>query len=235
MDQGRIATSSPQEDEFAALLLGEPSVYRAFIDPRRFDECAGELWSGRDAQDQNALVRWQAFLRGLNSSPAGKPLLIKSPTHTFRLPFLRQLFPNAKFIWLARQVGELLPSNLRMWRSMLDIYGMWSSPEGALERFLDKMIVAASDVLSQCLDEMPREKMLCIDFEALRTNRIATLKRVVRFLALDRSDEVDIAAERLEMIVGHIPTYQGRGTAMQVDARGKRLEALVASARRRFA
>ncbi len=30
----------PQEDEFALLLLGEPSVYRGFIDPRRLRECA---------------------------------------------------------------------------------------------------------------------------------------------------------------------------------------------------
>jgi hypothetical protein len=38
MDEGYIGTYSPQEDEFAALLLGEPSLYRAFIDPRRIDE-----------------------------------------------------------------------------------------------------------------------------------------------------------------------------------------------------
>jgi hypothetical protein len=38
MDEGYIETFSPQEDEFAALLLGEPSLYRVFIDPRRIDE-----------------------------------------------------------------------------------------------------------------------------------------------------------------------------------------------------
>ena len=38
MDAKRIDALSPQEDEFALLALGVPSVYRGFFDPRRLPE-----------------------------------------------------------------------------------------------------------------------------------------------------------------------------------------------------
>src|SRR5215472_10769897 len=65
MDAGIISSRSPQEDEFATLLLGEESVYRGFIDPRRLPECAARLWSADDKADASSLSRWQIFLRGV--------------------------------------------------------------------------------------------------------------------------------------------------------------------------
>ncbi len=81
MDAGRIHTHGPQEDEFALLLLGEPSLYRGFIDPRRLGECAAMLrepdkdaWRV-DALRVDALPRWRLFVRGIaaQGGPAGGP------------------------------------------------------------------------------------------------------------------------------------------------------------------
>ncbi|HTW74005.1 MAG TPA: sulfotransferase, partial [Steroidobacteraceae bacterium] len=123
MDEGRISTLGPQEDEFALLLLGEPSVYRGFIDPRRLPECAAGLWE--QPGGAASLARWQLFVRGIAAQSADRRLLLKSPNHSFRLPLLSSLFPDAKFIWIGRHVGELLASNLRMWRAMIGLYGLW--------------------------------------------------------------------------------------------------------------
>jgi omega-hydroxy-beta-dihydromenaquinone-9 sulfotransferase len=106
MDAGSIRTYSPQEDEFALLLLREPSLYRGFIDPRRLRECGQELW----LSSRSDLKRWQDFLRGGMLGAQARPLLLKSPSHTFRLPLLRAVFPRAKFIWIGRHTGEVLAS-----------------------------------------------------------------------------------------------------------------------------
>src|SRR6185437_4468898 len=89
MDRGQIATHGPQEDEFALLLLGEPSIYRGFIDPRRLRTCGREQWAETPPVPAPAasatLPRWQAFVRGIAAGSARR-LLLKSPNHSFRLP-----------------------------------------------------------------------------------------------------------------------------------------------------
>jgi hypothetical protein len=225
MDHGHIRTFGPQEDEFALLLLGEPSIYRGLIDPRRLRECADELWSSGTAK----LLRWQNFLRGLTAS-AGRPLLLKSPSHTFRLPLMRALFPRAKFVWIGRHTGELLASNARMWQAMADHYGLWDFPPEVLEGFLQDMLRACSNVLAWCLDEMPSESMLWVDFDELRTDPRQLLQRTWRFLRPDTPAD-DKAIDRT---LAKIPIHDGSRASLIADPSVQHLEKVVAAARCRF-
>jgi hypothetical protein len=235
MDQGRIATRGPQEDEFALLLLGEPSVYRGFIDPRRLGECAEELWSSdAGAPNTGALERWRDFLRGLTATATGTPLLLKSPSHTFRLTFLRQIFPRAKFVWLGRQTGEVLASNLKMWHTMVDRHGLWTCPNAVLEDFLRSMLNACAGVLTQCLDDMPRESMLWVDYQGLRTNRVQVLQRVMRFLGPDGTSDASVVERRVDQALALIPIHDGSRANLPADESAQKLEKLMAAARQRF-
>jgi len=235
MDQGRISSLGPQEDEFAALLLGEPSVYRGFIDPRRLCESAEELWSnGSRAPKGDVLVRWRHFLRGLNSSATGTPLLLKSPSHTFRLPLLRELFPRAKFIWVGRHTGEVIASNLRMWRAMVASHGLWACTDVVLNRFLHEMLDACAVVLTRCLDEMPPENLLWVDFQELRTHPAQVLQRVAQFTKLDGKTDEGAAALRLDQALARIPIHHGSRANVPADESAQKLERLMVDARQRF-
>jgi omega-hydroxy-beta-dihydromenaquinone-9 sulfotransferase len=235
MDQGRIAALGPQEDEFALLLLGEPSVYRAFVDPRRLGECAEELWSApAGTPNTGALARWRDFLRGLTATATGTPLLLKSPSHTFRLPVLRQIFPRAKFVWLGREPGEILASNLKMWHAMVDRYGLWTCPNAVLDDFLRQMLNACAGVLTQCLDDMPCESMLWIDFHGLRANRVEVLQRVFRFLGLDGRSNGSVFERRVGQILARIPIHEGSRAHPSADASAQKLGKLMEAARQRF-
>src|SRR5271156_4264092 len=70
MDEGLIGTFTPQEDEFAALLIGEPSLYRAFIDPRRLDELMDlfRQWQqpSLDLAAPPLSNRWEIFLKAVS-------------------------------------------------------------------------------------------------------------------------------------------------------------------------
>ena len=44
-------------------------------------------------------------------------LLEKTPKNTLRLPFLRQVFPDARFIYLYREPREVLASMIEAWQS----------------------------------------------------------------------------------------------------------------------
>lgn len=230
MDKGRIATRSPQEDEFALLLLGEPSIYRGFIDPRRLHACAEAVWSAGDVR----LDRWQEFLRGIMLEATDGRLLLKSPAHTFRLPLLQSLFPRARFIWVARHVGEVLASNLKMWRAMTNRYALWECPSAILESFLQGVLRACALVLAQCLDEMPAERMLWVDFEELRTAPGQVLGRVVAFLEPDSSGSPESCTRDLSEALARIPIHDGSRATVPENEASLALERLMAAARLRF-
>lgn len=228
MDQGQIATHGPQEDEFAALLLGEPSAYRGFLDPRRLSECGALLWP--TASD--TLPRWQTFIRGVASTASGTRLLLKSPGHTYRVSMLRALFPNAKFIWIGRHTGEVLASNVRMWGAMIDRYALWEVPAGAVDGFLQQALHACANVLDQCLDEMPRERMLWVDFEELRTDAKDVLQRVLYFL--EPADEAAAMSRNLDSVLARVKVHAGMRAELPADPRVKQVEQRIAAARQRF-
>lgn len=231
MDKVRVTTRSPQEDEFALLLLGEPSLYRAFIDPRRLSACADEQ---RTTSDLSSLRRWQDFLRGIVLGAPGERLLLKSPSHTFRLPLLRALFPHAKFIWIARDPGDVLPSNLKMWRAMIDRYALWGCPPGTLEKFLEGMLRAGGAVLTQCLDEMPRDNMLWVDSGELRSNPRRLLERVLRFLNPDSSHQPGVFERSLCRVLAQLPNHQESEARVHGNEAADTLRKFMIAGRERF-
>jgi len=158
MDQTEVTTLSPQEDEFAALLLGESSLYRAFIDPRRLEE--------------------------LQQRPG--TLLVKSPNHTFRLPWLAGRFPSARFLWLSRERDAVATSNRRLWSDMVQRYGLWRIRPAALEMFLNQAF-EAHDALIEWARANLRDRVRFLSFEQLVRDPDATVAEVIGELGLVRA------------------------------------------------
>ena len=229
MDQGVIAAESPQEDEFALLLLGEPSIYRGLIDPRRLLECGDMSWSG----DGGVLERWQEFVRGV-AAGGGARLLLKSPGHTFRIAKLRELFPQARFIWIGRHPGEVLASNVRMWTAMMGVYALWECPQDTIQKFLRAAVRASSGVLEQCIAQMTREQMLWVDFEALQTDPERVLRQILQFVGARTGHDESSIGRDIEAALSSVPIHRGERATMPSDESVLQLERVMGEARRRF-
>jgi hypothetical protein len=191
MDEGYVGTYSPQEDEFAALLLGEPSLYRAFIDPRRIDELTEMLeeWQGLLATGVEPLSnRWETFLKAVITQAPG-PLLLKSPNHTFRLPWLAKRFPDAQFIWLTRAPPDVLASNRRMWTAMMERYGLWRHDPAALEAFLGTAI-RNHDALLDWARRSISDRIHFVSFDEVMNNRSNLAPRLLERLGMPRVETV---------------------------------------------
>ena len=229
MDRGLIATTGPQEDEFALLLLGEPSIYRALLDPRRLLECGGEAWSG----DGGSLERWQAFVGSLAGGGGGR-LLLKSPGHSFRIPTLRRLFPRARFIWIGRHPGEVLASNIRMWTAMTNVYALWHWPSDSLRQFLREAMQACAGMLERCVAEMTREQMLWVDFEALQTDPERVLRQILQFVGGRPGRDERSSTADIEAALSSVPIHRGERAAMPDDESVLQLDRVMRAARQRF-
>lgn len=139
MDNMAVGMSRPQEDEFAIANLGAGSPYLEWAFPNRelrFDE-----FLTLEELDQERRQKWADtflwFLRRLTVKDPRR-LILKSPTHTARLGFLRELLPEARFVHIARNPLTVIPSTLNMWERMADAMSLHIRKDDySLDRILD--------------------------------------------------------------------------------------------------
>jgi hypothetical protein len=107
-------------------------------------------------------------------------------------------------------------------------------PPAVLESFLRNMLNASAGVLTQCLDDMPRERMLWVDFEGLRANGAQVLQRVMRFLDLDGSSDAAAIERRVGQVLARVPIHEGSRARLPADESARKLDKLMEGAQQRF-
>ena len=112
-----VGWDRPWEDEFALCNLGLPSPYLRFAFPNhpQYSE-----YFALEGVPPEVLHRWkQCFLRFLKQITVRNPkrIVLKSPTHTYRIKVLLDLFPNAQFVHIVRNPYVVFPSTVNTWRS----------------------------------------------------------------------------------------------------------------------
>lgn len=119
MDNMTISWTSPQEDEFAFCNLGIPSPYWLIAFPNR--PLSAWRYIDLECLDSKALARWKkawiGFLKEIYYKRPGH-LLLKSPTHTWRIKTILEIFPDAKFIHMIRNPYEVYPSAIHLWKKL---------------------------------------------------------------------------------------------------------------------
>jgi hypothetical protein len=184
MDQVLISANSPQEDEFALMNMGIPSVYQGFLDPRRLPDLERllnqEAWEPADS-------RWSACLEAFLSwchAEGQSRMIVKSPNHVFRQRALATRYPRARFVWIFRSSRELWRSNLVMWQAMIERYGLWNAPISGLHDFLEKALSAYGDILEQLHREGIFRDYSVFSYESLVADPEAILHGCAEHLGL---------------------------------------------------
>lgn len=168
MDAMRIDAATPQECEFASLLLGSPSFYRVlllpeswdrqarFLDPALYTDVEREAW----IDDLRAVMT-------MASVGDSRPLLLKSPTHTFRLDLIRRVFPDAKTVFIHRDPLPVVQSNLRLWRSLFALYALSPSDD---KRLLGRVLAVYDLHVRRVIEALPawsKQNLVAIRYEEL--------------------------------------------------------------------
>lgn len=121
MDNMPVSWDVPQEDEVALCILSQVSPYINLAFPQR-------LKLFRDLLDVEALpeeqrLRWDSALLLLLKKitlRTGRQIVLKSPSHTFRIKTMLRLFPDAKFIYIYRNPFDVFNSTCHLRRNMID-------------------------------------------------------------------------------------------------------------------
>lgn len=134
MDNMAVGFDRPQEDEFALCMMGQPSPYLTIAFPNHPPQNQEAL--DLDGLPPRARRVWkEAFLRFLRHLTYRDPrrLVLKSPTHTCRIPALLELFPDARFVHIVRDPYVVFPSTVNLWKSLYLAHGLQRPTFAGLE------------------------------------------------------------------------------------------------------
>jgi hypothetical protein len=181
MDQMVLRGNSPQEDEFALFLLGAPSPYAALLYPELIGSL--ETLSRLDLITPNERRRWfdihSRFLERVQEEAYGRPIVLKSPTHSFRISELAEKYSNAKFLYVVRNPYMVFASSRILWREMWKLYGLAPTPD---TRFVDHAIaetmISLDAAATRSLASLPQYLWTIVRYEDALQNISETLANV---------------------------------------------------------
>jgi hypothetical protein len=228
MDQVMVSARSPQEDEFALLAMGVPSVYRGFVDPRRLPELTKLVDPHYWTENSDWLEPLQAFLAWCRD--ASKPhLVVKSPNHIFRTPALARHFPEARFVWMLRDPEDLWGSNRKMWNAMIERYSLWNRRAGELELFLETALQSYADLLESLLADGSFRSQAAVGYEAFVANPHFHLPVLIDHLGLGPWHKLDRAMQSALLMKPVAATLNRGGLSQGPQALMARLRELHAA------
>ncbi|MEZ0349198.1 sulfotransferase [Mycobacterium sp. pR1184] len=143
MDNMDMSMAHPQEDEFAWCMLGLPSPYLTIAFPNRPTQ--DEHYLDMDKLSARELETWkQTFFRFVQQVyfRRRKAIVLKSPTHSFRIKVLLDIFPQAKFIHIVRDPYVVYPSTVNLFKAFSLVHGLQRPTfqglnENVLSNYLD--------------------------------------------------------------------------------------------------
>ena len=193
MDNMAAGWDRPQEDEFALMNLGQPSPYRRIAFP---NEPAVDMnYLDFDGVSQEEKQAWMMALRSFLlkvSVGTGRPLIIKSPTHTGRVGALAREFPEAKFIHITRDPRDLFPSTCRLWRGLNDVQALQKPKHEHDEDYVVECLRRMYKAFHEQRNSIDSARIIDVRFEDLTSNPVETLRSIYETLRLSDFESVEM-------------------------------------------
>jgi omega-hydroxy-beta-dihydromenaquinone-9 sulfotransferase len=197
MDNMPAGWDRPQEDEFALCMLGQPSPYLTIAFPNHppQDQEAFDLTGLPPA----ALASWkQALLRFLGRLTLHDPrrLVLKSPTHSCRIPILHELFPDARFVHIVRDPYAVFPSTVNLWKTLYETHGLQVPTFAGLEEYVFSTYTHLYERIEEGKKALPPGHYHEIRYEELLADPLGELRRMYEHLGLGDFEPARPAVEK---------------------------------------
>ena len=207
MDNMAAGWDKPQEDEFALCMLG-PAVavpHDRLPQPARRRIRKRSTWTG--CRGANA-HRWMGiFLRFLRQLTLKDPrrLVLKSPTHSCRIPVLLELFPDARFVHIVRDPYVVFASTVNLWKALYETHGMQTPNFRGLEEHVFTTFTHLYDRLEAGKRLLRPDRFFEVRYEDLVRDPVGHLRRLYDRLGLGGFEAV---RPRIEHYLAEHADYQ---------------------------
>ena len=225
MDHVPLNFNTPAEDESAIhILTGGMSPYGVFSVAPRWRTYLKYLTLNDCTQEE--LEQWRSqfvwFLKKCTYACGGKPLVVKSPTHTARIPILREMFPHARFVVIERNPEQVFASMYHLIQECYTHSFIAETNDVELTEFMIEHYRVVQTSFDNGKRLVPEHQMCSVSFEELDKNPHAILDRIYTHFGWD---DVDHVHDLLERYLDTIGPYQVRNERLP-DALRCRLQNL---------
>ena len=206
IDNVAVGPEVPNEDEFAIAAMTSFSPYTAMAFSRN-QPYYDRFLTLRDASPAE-VARWKeavvTFLQKV-SWKSQRPLILKSPTHTCRIRFLLELFPDARFIHIRRHPFEVFRSMKKMLAVALRF---WQLQKGDNVDWEERAIRQYREMYDAYFEErslIPEGRLHEMSYEDLDVDPIGQVRAVYHSLQLP---DFDVVEPTLRQYVDSLSGYQ---------------------------
>ncbi len=207
----------PQEDELAMANLSTLSCNHGLYFPGRLQ---AEFDRGvfLDGVGMAELRRWRSrlarYVAKMTWAAGDRPLLIRNPANSARIPLLRTIWPEARFIHIHRDPADVCASSVRMFAILIHELSLGPVAEAetqaaALVRAVYPRLMAA---LRRDSAVLPSNRFVEVRYEALRQQPLQEIGRLHDALGLELSASSRHAmVDSLRAARPHVPSRAGPG------------------------
>ena len=118
---------------------------------------------------------------------------MKTPGNAARLKVLTKLFPDARFVYIARNPLDVFPSTVKLWRALYSTQGLHNPPY--LDAWLDDYVLDMFQRLTVAFEEdrhlIPEDRLVEIRYEDLVKDPIGSMRSIYARLGLEKFDEAE--------------------------------------------
>lgn len=213
MDNVAAGWDEPQEEDIALALdcgispylmtafTHRRDVYERFFDPRDMTEQERTVW-------KSSLLRFMTKL----TIRRNRTIVSKNPGHTFRIPILLEMFPDARFICIRRDPYAVYQSSMHLRRTIF-------SENCVSPPCFDKSESDMLDFYEKCIRTYEETKSLIppgnlheLRFEDLEADPLNEVRKIYASLRLPRWEQVE---PRLQARMPALQSY--RKNAFRMD------------------
>jgi hypothetical protein len=191
MDNMAIGWDLPQEDEWALCNMGLPSPYRKIMFPNlpMHDREYQSLRELSPNAREHWLARFKWLLQALTVRES-KRIVLKTPVHTFRVAALREIFPDARFIHIARNPFDVFPSTIHTWQRLYRYQGLQVPKFEHLEEEVLQTFADMYAVFEQDKQNIAPENIQQVRYEELAADPVRVLRDIYERFELPVSQQV---------------------------------------------
>jgi len=188
-DDVPVGFDRPQEEEFGMMMLDQGTPYNTHAWPR-FGPVDSDYLDFKGVSEKDRKKWADAYMwlyRRLYLKHGEKRLVMKTPANAARLKLLTKLFPDAHYVYLARNPLHVFPSTVKLWRALYSTQGLHNPPR--LDPWLDDYVLDMYARLTEAYEEdrhlIPENHLVELRYEDFVKDPVATMRDIYAKLRME--------------------------------------------------
>ncbi|TFF98223.1 MAG: sulfotransferase [Promethearchaeota archaeon] len=208
MDNMKLGTLKPQEDELTMSNLSMYSFYNAFYFPRKMIEHFYRyvMFEGiKDGIQDKWMETYVNLLKKATYYMHGRRLILKNPSHTARIPVLLEMFPDAKFIFISRNPYVIYPSMVNFYDTAIKYFILQTISDEEIDKNLRLIYKMMMESYFEDKELIPEGNLIEVRFSELQRDPLDLVERIYGKLNIDGFQENE---ERFKAYIDSRKSYK---------------------------